>query len=236
MADESAPAAVYVAFPTFKNSIEFLSHGVPNQVDRSTFPGLSGGVQTQLLSGLRFLGLITPDNKPTDALHALAVPDEAARKAQLRTVLQHKYADLFALDLSKTTPDQLSKTMGESYNVMGDTREKAIRFFLAAAQYVGIHLSRFLAKPQPGAATNGNRTQRTRRSAPRSRSTSGASAREVAPQSPGAGTSRVVELKSGGTLTLAATLDLFALTPEDRKFVFYLIDKLEDYAKTNDSK
>lgn len=43
------------------------------------------------------------------------------------------------------------------------------------------------------------------------------------------GTSRSVELKSGGTLTISATLDLFALNAADRKFVFDLIDKLEGY-------
>lgn len=43
------------------------------------------------------------------------------------------------------------------------------------------------------------------------------------------GTSRTISLRSGGTLTVSATLDLFSLSPPDRKFVFEFIDKLESY-------
>lgn len=233
MADDSI-AAVYVAWPTFKNAVENLAQGVPNQVDRSTFPGLSWGVQSQLLSGFKFLGLITADNRPTDALHALAVADEGARKDKLKAILQDKYADIFALDLTKATPNQLNEKMGSSYGVMGDTREKAIRFFLAAAQYTGVPVSRFLAKPAPGAAaaTNGNRATRGRRTTRPRPSPASNPQSDQTPTAP-PGTSRAVQLKSGGTLTLAATLDLFSLSADDRKFVFELIDKLEDYAKNN---
>jgi hypothetical protein len=38
-----------------------------------------------------------------------------------------------------------------------------------------------------------------------------------------------VQLKSGGSLTLAASIDLFSLSAEDRAFVFGLIDRLQDY-------
>ncbi len=230
MADDSV-AAVYVGWTTFNNSIENLAHGIPNQIDRSTFPGLSGGVQSQLLSGFKFLGLMTADNKPTQALISLAVPDEKARKEALKTILQEKYAALFALDLGKTTPNQLNETMGASYGVTGDTKEKAVRFFLSAAQHVGIHLSRFLLKAQPGSpAVNGNRPARPRRTA--SKSKSGSANNDDATQNPlQPGTSRSVELRSGGVLTISATLDLFSLSAEDRKFVFELIDDLEKYAK-----
>ncbi len=51
----------------------------------------------------------------------------------------------------------------------------------------------------------------------------------IPPASDAAGTSKVVNLKSGGTLRISATLDLFSLSPTDRTFVFSLIDKLEEY-------
>lgn len=44
-----------------------------------------------------------------------------------------------------------------------------------------------------------------------------------------AGESRSVTLKSGGTLTLSASTKFLALSSADRKFVFELIDKLEEY-------
>ena len=43
----------------------------------------------------------------------------------------------------------------------------------------------------------------------------------------------MVHLKSGGTLTLLASIDLLRLLPDDRKFVFDLIDKLEEYERSN---
>jgi hypothetical protein len=45
------------------------------------------------------------------------------------------------------------------------------------------------------------------------------------------GSSRSVTLKSGGSLTLHVSADLLSLAGEDRKFVFDLIDKLEEYEK-----
>jgi hypothetical protein len=225
MAEESS-AAVYVSWPTFKNAIEHLAEGIPNRIDRSTFPGLSGGVQSQLLAGLKFLGLITGDNKPTTELHTLAVQDEGARKERLKALLQERYTELFALDLIKTTPNELSSRMSEAYSVTGDTKEKAIRFFLSAVTYVGMPVSRLFK--MPGATTTSNSTRTRRRTTSRQKPPAIPEPNEKKhPQ----GTSRVVSLASGGTLTLAASLDLFSLSPDDRKFVFELIDKLDGYEK-----
>lgn len=225
MAEEKS-SAVYVSWLTFKNGVESLAQGIPNQIDRSTFPGLSGGVQSQLLAGLKFLGLMTDDNKPTAELHALAVQDEHARKEKLKAILQERYAELFALDLVKTTPNALSTKMGEAYNVTGDTKEKAIRFFLSAVSYTGVPVSRLFKMPGTSVGTNGTRTKR--RASSRSKPLNN---QDEDNQKQASGTSRVVTLVSGGTLTLAASIDLFSLIPEDRRFVFELIDKLDGYEK-----
>jgi hypothetical protein len=139
-------AAVYVGWSTFKSCIlEGLTHGgLPTAINRTVFPGQSGGVQNQLLTGLKFLGLIDEKGRPTQALKDLTVEDESARKQALAEVLRASYRDVFELDIARTTPKELSDTMVASYNVSGDTREKAVRFFLAAAQYAGIQLSPYL--------------------------------------------------------------------------------------------
>jgi hypothetical protein len=227
MADEQK-AAVYVSWVTFRKAIESLAEGVPNRIDRSTFTGLSGGVQSQLLAGMKFLGLISGDDKPSASLHALAVADEGKRKEKLKAILQEKYADIFALDLMKTTPQEVSDKLGESYGVSGDTKEKAIRFLLLALQYVGVPFSRFLKVP--GAATSANGTRARRKPKTKSADNSDDDADDQADDAPG-GTSRAVQLNSGGTLTLSASLDLFQLSPSDRNFVFSLIDALEKYEK-----
>lgn len=224
---ENDKAAAYVSWGTMKNAIEGFVQGVPNRIDRTVFPGMSGGTQSHLLAGLKFLGLITGEGKPTPVLQALSVPDEAARKKKLDTILHEKYADLFSLDLLKTTPALLEEKMGESYNVTGSTRDKAVRFFLSAVQYVGVPVSPLFRK----LAGNGSATPRKRRTGIRARS-------DVEPTPPpepqgtsgGGGITRTtVKLKSGGTLTVSATLDLFGLNEDDRTFVFELIDKLKKY-------
>lgn len=229
MADEQK-AAVYVSWSTFKNAVEGLAQGIPNQIDRSTFPGFSGGVQSQLLAGLKFLGLTDDNDKPTAALEALAVPDENKRKAKLKEIVEDRYKDLIDLDLMKTTPQQLMDKMGESYGVTGDTKIKAVRFFLMAIQYVGIPVSRFIKVPGSPNPTNGTKARKKSASRIKADDDQGDDDIENA-VTPKTGTSRVVQLSSGGTLTLTASLDLFQLSPTDRTFVFALIDKLETYEK-----
>jgi hypothetical protein len=216
-------SAVYVGWMTFKNAIEGLAQGVPNVIDRTAFPGQSGGVQSQLLAGLKFLGLTDDDGVPTLDLHRLAVEDEAARKEVLGEILRKRYADLFALDLQKATSGQLSDVMGRSYSVSGDTKNKALRFFLAAAKYAGVPMSRFLndAKtPRP----------RTTSAPPRVRNgTKSPAPTSTKADATSGGTSRTITLLSGGCLTISVSVNLFDLSGDDRKFVFGLIDSLAEY-------
>lgn len=225
MADEkSEKAAVYVAWSTFKNALDSLAQGIPNRVDRSAFPGMAWGVQSQLLTGMKFLGLITEDHIPNPLLHGVAVLDETARKDKLRLILKERYTDLFALDLTKVTPAQLTEQMGTSYNVAGATRDKAVRFFLSAVEYVGVPVSR-LFKPKGNGTTPGRRRRVGR---PKTAAATGPETIQE-PIAPTGGTSRTVKLKSGGTFTVSGSFDPFALIPEDRKFVFDMIDRLEQY-------
>lgn len=233
MADEQkGPAAAYVGWATFKNCVEQLSQRVPNVVDRTAFAGQSGSVQTQLLGAFKFLGLVDDASKPTKDLHALATPDEAERKEALKKILKERYANLFALDLEGATTGQLDSAISASYGVNGETREKAVRFFLSAANYADIPVSPYLAK---GAAASPRRRAGTRRNT--GTGGDGGGAARVSPQppnppAPSSGPSRTVTLASGGSLTVSATIDVFSLSQADREFVFALIDKLKEYEAT----
>jgi hypothetical protein len=225
MADtDKKTTAAYVSWGTFKNAIEQLSQALPNRIDRTVFIGMSWALQNQLFSSLRFMGLTDQDNRPTKDLAELVASDENHRKTKLREILQRQYADLFALDLKKTTPGELSQKMGESYAAVGETREKAVRFFTSAAEYVGIELSPLFdsAKKTNGAPAvkRGRRPKTTRQSPPL----------DLPPAAPRqVGTSKTVRLQSGGDLVLSATLGIFSLNPKDRKFIVELIERLEEY-------
>lgn len=224
---EEQRTAAYVAWGTFRNQLDSLArNGIPNRIDRSAFIGLAGGTQTQLVHAMRFLDLVDEQGNPTALLKEAVSKEEPERKKALEGAFREAYADLFALNLEKATPDQFLETLEKSYKVTGSTRRKAATFFLKGAKWLGIGVSPFLEKAGKAAAkaagTNGS--PRLRKSKKPQRAALGPPA--------AAGTSKTVSLVSGGSLTVSADLDLFSLNADDRKFIFGLIDQLEGYEKT----
>jgi hypothetical protein len=213
--ESDRPVVPYVPFKTFLAALDTLERGIPNQLDRSVWPSYSGAIQGQLLGAFRFLGLMEEDHSPAAALREL-VADRDARRALLRVLIEQQYRPLIALDLTHASPRQLDEAMRE-YGLGGATHKKAMSFFLQAAQYAGLPLS-VLLKAKTRTAAFGHR----RGQAPQE-----AAARADAPAAPPM--TKTVQLRSGGTLVLTASLDLFALGADDRAFVFELIDKLRQY-------
>ncbi len=204
------PVVPYVPFKTFLTALDALENSIPNQLDRSVWPSYSGAIQGQLLGAFRFLSLMDESNCPTAALRDL-VAKRQSRRELLRAMIERHYRPLVALDLMRTSPRQLDEAMRQ-YGLSGATHKKALSFFLQAAQFAGLPLS-VLLKAKTRTAAFGRR-----RTAPAA----------VAPENPAA-LSKTVRLRSGGTLTVSASLDVFSLGGEDRKLVFDLIDRLQDY-------
>jgi hypothetical protein len=230
MTEEQKRTAAYLPWATFKSALDQLAKGIPSRIDRSVFTGMAWTVQNQLFIALRFFELLKGDDEPTALLADLVKGTEEERKTKFKKVAEIAYSELIAIDLKTATRAHFEESLGELYNVTGDTRVKAVRFFLSAAAYIGLPLGAFIV-PKDG-KTNGSRRPRqttpraakkNQASIPQNNSSGGAS-------EPG-GTSKSVSLASGGTLTLSATLDLFALNSADRTFVFGIIDKLEAYEK-----
>jgi len=220
-------SAVYMGWTTFKNSLDSLAEGLPNVIDKSVFAGQSGSVQSQMIAGFKFLGLISDNGQPTSDLKEIAVADEAARKRAMQRILKQRYTELFALDLTKATAAQLYEKIGTAYNVGGDTREKAVRFFLAAVKYAELPLGRLLL--QAKAATGGASRKRRTVGRPSAADDVIDDGDDLDEKQTSTGTSRMVQLHGGGTLTISASLDIFKMSPADRDFVFGLIDMLSKY-------
>ncbi|MGO9094116.1 MAG: hypothetical protein ACLQGV_02740 [Bryobacteraceae bacterium] len=200
----------YVPFRTFLAALETLERGCPNQLDRSVWPSSSGAIQGQLLGAFRFLGLMDEAQCPSAELREL-IGKKESRRALLRRILEKNYATLVALDLSRTSPHQLEEAMRQ-YGLSGATHKKALSFFLQAAHYAGLPLSVLLRAKIRG--SGGGPRQR------RAPATEAATAIAAG---------KTVHLKSGGSVTLTTALDLFSLSAEDRKFVFELIDRMQEY-------
>jgi len=202
--------APYVPFRTFLTVLESFETALPNRVDRSVWPSLSGAIQGQLLAAFRFLGLVDEEGAPTPLLRELAPAGPEARKRSLRRALEKSYPELVALDLARASPRQVEEAV-RRYGYTGATLRKAVSFFLQAAAYADLPLSVLLRKK--------TRRAGLRRAAPRHSPVRSASAAE----------SRTVRLRSGGALTLSTDVKFLELSREDREFVFGLLDQMAAY-------
>ena len=69
----TAPLAVppYVPYRSFRNFIDTLKQGIPARIDRSVMGTMSGALQSQLTTTLKYLDLIAPTGQPKEALAKL---------------------------------------------------------------------------------------------------------------------------------------------------------------------
>ena len=211
--DQPKPAAPYLPWRTFLNSLDVFSQAVPPKIYRSVWRQ-SGLMQGLIMGAYRFMGLLDADDKPTGILVVLVSPE--TRQAAMSDVLKSSYAAIFTHDLASMTIDTLNEEI-EKYNVSGGTKKKAVTFFLQAAKYAGLPLSPFIQVR----STTGTRRRRMRNGEEGEEDPGGIASRT--------GSEKVVELASGGTVTLRVSVDLLSLTEFDRRFVFELVDTMNNY-------
>jgi len=217
--------APYLPFRTFQSAIESLEHGIPKKLDRTMWPSQSGLVQSQILMAFRFLGLVDQEDHPMDVLHAFVSVKET-RPDTLQGLLIASYPDLVEHDLTKMTPKMIDDEM-ERYHVSGETKRKAVTFFLRAAKFAGMPMHPLLSSM-------------VRNTGPRKRKAKRlfipelhASADPVAENAKTPGSMKTVRLSNGGTVTLTISSDPFTLPSEDRQFIFNLVDMLQEYGSAH---
>jgi Family of unknown function (DUF5343) len=230
MADEAKKAtpAAYLPFKTFISSIEALEHGLPKKLDRTVWRSQSGIVQGQIMMALRFFSLIDDEDQPTKLLHEL-VEKRDLRPRIVGDMVQSSYASILALDLTKMTPKMLEDAMN-NYSVQGDTRRKAIAFFLRAVKYAELPMHPLLSA-QTRNSTNGFRKKR------KPKDTSGTDGIVLPPSPPpsdGSQVSKAVTLPSGTTISLNIVAKWLDMSPEERAYVFGLVDQLQNVPKSDD--
>lgn len=150
----------YLPFRTLMNLITRMeSEGVPKRIDKSYLSNMAGGVQGHLWAALRSLDLMTADREPTTLLRALVQKGDE-RPALVRSLIEGRYSWAVELGLD-ATQDQLEEAFrANGPKLSPSTREKAITFFLQAANYGGVQLSRFYKAP---ALTSGGSRPATQR-------------------------------------------------------------------------
>lgn len=215
MPEETKSVAPYLPWKTFLNSLEPFAQGIPPRIDRGLWRQ-SGLVQGLIMGSYRFFGLIDGNDKPTTILQRI-VQNKNERPSVVAELLKSSYPEIMAHDLSTMTMAILEELIGK-HNVSGTTKKKAITFFLQAAKYAGLPLSTFIQVR----STSGPRRRRARND-------DGPEERTVVEWKT-TGSEKVVELNSGGTVTLRVSVDFLSLNEADRKFVFDLVDRLGNYS------
>lgn len=222
---------IYVSYSTFTTFLDWLAEMpvIPSQLDRSLWsPKFSGGTGSQLMGGLRFLGLLIGE-KPTDRLEPLVRADATTRKNLMHDLLREAYGVSTIDSLSSMTPKLLNDHL-ERLEATDATLRKAFSFLVNAAKANDIPIAPSIAKKA--------RNKPSARKAPgtprKPRDEGGALG--IVKQNPPSGSPksstgnvRTIELTSGGQVTLSISVDLFDLSDSDQKFVLDLVQKLRDY-------
>lgn len=228
--EKKVKTAPYLPYATFTSALDSISaHGVPNIIDRHSFPSFSGASVSAALVALKFFGLIDEDGKPDEALEKLAV-DKVGRKTAIKALLEKHYTNVFALNLAKATPPQFDEAFTpELYGITGETKTKAKTFFIKAAQFTEIPISKLLLKNLRASGPR-KKGKSGAKSKPPAGTGADATAKQTNSGQPG-GTERTITLENGGTATLSLNVNLLELRGKDRRFVFHLIDAIEAYAE-----
>jgi len=225
--EKKVKTAPYLPFPTFQSALDNIAaNSVPNVIDRHSFPSFSGAAVSSTLVALKFFGLIDNEGKPEDALHDLAM-DKDGRKQKIRVLLEKYYGNVVAVGLTRATPPQFDSAFAaDLYNVSGDTKVKAKSFFIKAAQFAEIPMSKMLLTKS---RTSGPRKAKK----PKTSIPKGTTDETLPPASEtsasGNQTSTTIKFGRGGSLTLTLDVNILELKGTDRVFVFDLIDKIESH-------
>jgi len=228
-ATPSAPP--YIGFLAFLNTLEWLEReNVPLRFDRS-FMGdrFNGSKGAQLMAALRFLSLINGSRTKPD-LEKLVVAKGDDRKTVLLDILRNSYPSVQFDQLSRTTPSMLSQCF-DIYGIDGHTKRKAEAFFINAIKFTGHPLSPSLSR-----RTRVRRSSTTENAGTSIKTSKRTIQKDAPPDvSQSVSNTRVVDLKSGGSVRISVDVDLFELSPTDREFVLSLIDQVRNYSSSSDA-
>lgn len=168
----------YISYKTFWNFIEGLGV-VPPVIDRSIMRNFGGSVQSQLMTSLRYLGLIDVNGKTQERFRLLANSSGSERQEKVRAMLEAAYPFLFdgtnGFDLSTATLRQFTEKFQEA-GTKGDTTRKSQKFFLDAAEHAGLEISPHIKKSDTSSRSR-SETGKTSRQRSQSRSPSRSSGR-----------------------------------------------------------
>ncbi len=233
----------YVPWRTFFNLLDRMAEeGAPPRVDRTYIKNLDGSAQAQVMATLKWAEGIAEDGTVQPALAAFIGPN---RKQAVGKLVREKYPEAVALGEQNATQGQLDEAF-RAYGFSGDTLRRAESFFLNAADYAGIKLSRNFKKPRSaaaGAKPTGDAAPARKRTATSARrpankgrrTTGGGGDGETSAVNPQpTGDSRFITLSDGKTtLSLNLSAGVLSLPLADLKWVLSVLEMFDTYASAS---
>lgn len=152
----------YISYRTFQNFLERLQkEGIPSRIDRSYWSDLlSGGTGTQLMSALRFLGLIDGNGIPTSRLRALVQAKGPQRAEVLKQITSGSFSFVLqeSFDSKSATYSQLEEVFRSTFELTDSVRRKCIKFFVDLSNDAEMPMSSFITKRlRPARANTGTK-------------------------------------------------------------------------------
>lgn len=219
-----------VPWATFISTAERIAADPPNRIDRSYLGSTAGSIQTYLIAALKGFDLI--DDKEARPTGILGWTDEEKRKARVADLLHTYYGPMVELGKTNSTPAELAETFGTVYpQITGESRTKAIRFFLSAMAYAGLPVAAMWSKVKAPRGASGRKAaaRKPRSNAPGG--TGGGSGGGETLLTAKSGHSHTVRLPvSGGTVTLSVDVNPLSLKGTERDWFYAVVDKLDEYA------
>lgn len=162
--ESKVPQPPYGSFKSFRAFVDTLHSTVlPDEIDRSMMTKMSGVTQTELLSALRFFGLIGPGDAVTKGMRELVDSfgtDEWPK--QLARVVRSAYSAIIGdLNIKTATAQQFSNRFKENAGIDGFALSKSLRFYLAALKEAGMPFSPLFKVKDPSAKRNTNGSSKT---------------------------------------------------------------------------
>ena len=177
---KASPLPPYMTIGLFRSTVEaFAESTPPNALDRHVLGRLSAADYSSLISGLRFLGLISGDDnvvqEPYRALIAARKKDESDYKGSLLSIVEPAYKSIVqGVDIERGSLPQLEKAFRDAGVPSGQMLIKVVRFYIKIMLHCGQTVSPHITKPRRTTqkkANSGGPKKRTVGKAPETPST-----------------------------------------------------------------
>lgn len=167
--DESKGVAKppYISFKTLLNLWDRLAtDGFPARIDKSFLESTAGGYATVVIASLRWLGYLHEDGRPTDSLKEIVTAPEGRRRTLLADALRDRYPGLETAAEANQTQSQFLEYFTDTWGLAGDTRRKAVAFYLGAAKWAGVSTGPLWKTPASGSGSRRSSNGRSTKAEP----------------------------------------------------------------------